>query len=223
MSDGEVEHGEATDARDLFAWLSREVHELVSHVPRVHAPSPIGFLRDCVAANRPALITGAFDDWPALERWSLDYLADCMGGAKISVNVTPDGRGDALLSTDGWDVSGIRNDEERPGEVFVQPEERQMTLREFADMLERPAAIHGDAHASLRPPVPYVSRQCSSLLEEFPALLGDCASEMPFASEALGKPPDAVSTLVNESQHLGAHLCCHLVKRPIRWSRLTCG
>ena len=107
MSDGEADNGEPADARDLFAWLSREVHELVSHVPRVHgAPSPIQFLREFVSANRPVVVTDAFNDWPAMERWSLDYLADAMGDTKISVNVTPDGRGDALLSTRGWTVSG---------------------------------------------------------------------------------------------------------------------
>jgi jumonji domain-containing protein 7 len=90
MSDGEADNGEPADARDLFAWLSREVHELVSHVPRVHgAPRPIQFLRDFVSANRPVVVTDAFNDWPAMERWSLDYLADAMGDTKISVNVTP--------------------------------------------------------------------------------------------------------------------------------------
>ena len=64
----------------------------VSHVPRVHSPSPIGF-PETISSNRPAVITGAFDDWPAMERWNLDYLADAMGDAKVSVNVTPDGRG----------------------------------------------------------------------------------------------------------------------------------
>ena len=156
MSDGESENGEAANARDLFAWLSREVRELVSHVPRIHSPSPIGFLRDHVSSNRPAVITGAFDDWPAMERWNLDYLADAMGDAKVSVNVTPDGRGDALLSTDGWTVSGL-GDDEMPGEVFVQPEEREMTLREFATMLATPRAdLDANAHASRQSAVPYV-------------------------------------------------------------------
>ena len=201
MSDGEAENGEAANARDLFAWLSREVRELVSHVPRVHSPSPIGFLRDHVSSNRPAVITGAFDDWPAMERWNLDYLADAMGDAKVSVNVTPDGRGDALLSTDGWTVSGLGDDEMKPGEVFVQPEEREMTLREFATMLATPTEDpDANAHASRRPAVPYVSRQCGSLLEEFPSLVDDCADEIPFASEALGKRPDAVNLWIGDER-----------------------
>ena len=200
VSDGESENGEAANARDLFAWLSREVRELVSHVPRIHSPSPIGFLRDHVSSNRPAVITGAFDDWPAMERWNLDYLADAMGDAKVSVNVTPDGRGDALLSTDGWTVSGL-GDDEMPGEVFVQPEEREMTLREFATMLATPTAdLDANAHASRQSAVPYVSRQCGSLLEEFPSLVNDCADEVPFASEALGKPPDAVNLWIGDER-----------------------
>ena len=202
MSDGEADNGEPADARDLFTWLSREVHELVSHVPRVHgAPSPIQFLREFVSANRPVVVTDAFNDWPAMERWSLDYLADAMGDTKISVNVTPDGRGDALLSTRGWTVSGTGDDEKTPDEVFVVPEERKMTMREFVDMLETPVGDdHGDVHPSHRPPVPYVSRQCGSLLEEFPKLVGDCSHEMRFASDAMGKAPDAVNLWIGDER-----------------------
>ena len=202
MSDGEADNGEPADARDLFTWLSREVHELVSHVPRVHgAPSPIQFLREFVSANRPVVVTDAFNDWPAMERWSLDYLADAMGDTKISVNVTPDGRGDALLSTRGWTVSGTGDDEKTPDEVFVVPEERTMTMREFVDMLETPVGDdHGDVHPSHRPPVPYVSRQCGSLLEEFPKLVGDCSHEMRFASDAMGKAPDAVNLWIGDER-----------------------
>ena len=90
MSDGEADNGEPADARDLFTWLSREVHELVSHVPRVHgAPSPIQFLRDFVSANRPVVVTDAFNDWPAMERWSLDYLADAMGDTDAAMPCYP--------------------------------------------------------------------------------------------------------------------------------------
>ena len=200
MSDGEADNGEPADARDLFVWLSREVHELVSHVPRVQrAPTPIQFLREFVSANRPVVVKDAFNDWPAMERWSLDYLADAMGDTNVSVNVTPDGRGDALLSTRGWTVSGTG--EETPDEVFVQPEERTMTMREFVDMLETPVGDdHGDVHPSHRPPVPYVSRQCGSLLEEFPKLVSDCAHEMRFASDAMGKAPDAVNLWIGDER-----------------------
>ena len=51
-----------------------------------------------------------------------------------------------------------------------------------------------------RPPVPYVSRQCGSLLEEFPKLVGDCSHEMRFASDAMGKAPDAVNLWIGDER-----------------------
>lgn len=82
----EAENGEAADAPDLFAWLSREVHELCSsHVPRIAGPpSAITFLRDHVASNRPCVVRGAFDHWPALQKWTPEYLSEVMGDAEVS-------------------------------------------------------------------------------------------------------------------------------------------
>ena len=59
---------------------------------------------------------------------------------------------------------------------------------------------HGDVHPSHKPPVPYVSRQCGSLLEEFPKLVGDCSHEMAFASDAMGKAPDAVNLWIGDER-----------------------
>ena len=81
-----------------------------------------------------------------------------------------------------------------------------MTLREFATMLATPTEDpDANAHASRRPAVPYVSR-CGSLLEEFPSLVDDCADEIPFASQALGKRPDAVNLWIgDERSHTTFH------------------
>ena len=99
--------GDPSSARDVFAWLSREVHALTGPiVPRISTPTPLGFLRNFVSANRPCVVQGAFDHWPARTRWTTAYLRRAMGTKDVSVNVTPDGRGDALLSTAGWSVEG---------------------------------------------------------------------------------------------------------------------
>ena len=100
MSDGETENGERERARPLRVALARGARAGVPRPSRplavTHRLPPRPRLVD-----RPAVITGAFDDWPAMERWNLDYLADAMGDAKVSVNVTPDGRGDASPRTAG--------------------------------------------------------------------------------------------------------------------------
>ncbi len=45
------------------------------------------FLTHYYAANRPVLIEGLVDDWPALSRWNPDYLASTVPDAEIEVMV----------------------------------------------------------------------------------------------------------------------------------------
>ena len=165
------ENGDAAAAPDLFKWLSREVRELMPReVPVLETPpTALAFSRDFVAANRPCIVRGAVDHWPARELWTASYLSAALGDTPISVNVTPTGLGDALLSTEGVDLryreragaSGASssscddaNDEsskkpnnddgpnaprEKPPLVFVQPEARRISFSEFQ------ALARGDA------------------------------------------------------------------------------
>jgi hypothetical protein len=171
---------------------------------------------------------------------------------RVSVNVTPNGRGDALLDTAGWTVVGgggggnsgnsgggdsNSGDADAGGggagggggggepseasggvtlrldEVFITPEERSMTFGAFLDMLDAPdggsantcsgatagaaaagaataagaaapAAAGGSGGRGGGRAVPYVSRQCGSLVDEFSPLIADCAADLPWATEA---------------------------------------
>jgi len=87
-------------------------------------PDPLTFYRDYVAVGRPCVIRGAFDDWPALSKWSSDYLEDICGSAPISVDVTPMGHGDCLHRLDGV-------------HYFVQPEQRKTTLGAALEHISR--------------------------------------------------------------------------------------
>lgn len=51
-------------------------------VPVVDAIDPARFFAEFYAANRPVVLTGLVDHWPALEKWSLDYL-DGVAGDRI--------------------------------------------------------------------------------------------------------------------------------------------
>lgn len=37
-------------------------------------PEPLQFHRDWIAPNKPCIICNAFSHWPALSKWSPDYL-----------------------------------------------------------------------------------------------------------------------------------------------------
>ena len=150
--------------------LSLEARELYlsSEVPRLEkAPSPLEFLRDWVNPNAPVIIQNAFNGWPSLGKWNNNYLRSKIGQTTVTVAVTPNGYADAVV-----------------GEKFVLPEEREMKFSEFLDILE------GKSHD---PGIFYVQKQNSNLTDEFQGLCDEAASDIPWATEAFGKQPDAVN------------------------------
>ncbi|MCW3835677.1 cupin-like domain-containing protein [Sphingomonas canadensis] len=52
-------------------------------IPRVHRLSGQDFLDEYYAPGRPVIITGAMEGWPALERWTPEYLKQRVGAAPI--------------------------------------------------------------------------------------------------------------------------------------------
>ncbi|KAG8449438.1 hypothetical protein GDO86_016188 [Hymenochirus boettgeri] len=135
--------------------------------------SPLQFHREWLCPNRPCIIRNAINHWPALHKWTLDYLRSSIGYKKVSVAVTPNGYADAVYK-----------------DRFVMPEERTMLLSHFLDIMEK---------KTMSPGVFYIQKQCSNLTEEFSELLNDVESHIPWMSEALGKRPDAVNFWLGES------------------------
>jgi hypothetical protein len=46
-----------------------------------------GFLREYYTTNRPVIITGMMDDWPAMRKWNLDYFAREFGDRVVEVQM----------------------------------------------------------------------------------------------------------------------------------------
>nr|XP_054306439.1 bifunctional peptidase and (3S)-lysyl hydroxylase JMJD7 isoform X1 [Pongo pygmaeus] len=136
-------------------------------------PTPLHFYRDWVCPNRPCIIRNALQHWPALQKWSLPYFRATVGSTEVTVAVTPDGYADAVR-----------------GDRFMMPAERRLPLSFVLDVLEGRAQ---------HPGVLYVQKQCSNLPTELPQLLPDLESHVPWASEALGKMPDAVNFWLGEA------------------------
>ncbi|XP_073962621.1 jumonji domain containing 7 [Choristoneura fumiferana] len=90
---------------------------------------------------------------------------------KVTVAVTPNGLADGITVNE----KGI--------EHFVMPYEMEMTMAEFLDCLENKRENF----------IPYIQKQNSNLTEDFPELVCDVEPEIPFASEAFNKSPDAVN------------------------------
>lgn len=150
--------------------LSVEAEELYldSEIPIIEgAPTSLEFLRNYVSLNKPVVIKGAIDRWPAVHAWTNNYLRDKIGNKEVSVAVTPNGYADAVV-----------------GDRFVMPEERQMTISQFLDIMEGKVEANG---------IFYIQKQNSSLTLEFEELVGDIEKHIPWATEAFGKMPDAIN------------------------------
>ena len=149
--------------------LSREAVDLylgksVSEVGR--SPDPLQFYRDHVSHNRPLIIRGGISHWPALHRWSSQYLSDTLGDKEVTVTATPDGYADAAV-----------------GDNFMMPEERRMNMNQFLQNIDNPDDDE----------VLYIQKQNSNLTDEFREIMEDVDDEIEWASQAFGKSPDAIN------------------------------
>ncbi|XP_076308023.1 bifunctional peptidase and (3S)-lysyl hydroxylase Jmjd7-like isoform X1 [Tachypleus tridentatus] len=163
-------HIASKDILESFEKLSKDFLELSlsSEVSLVESlPTPLEFLKKWVMPNVPVLFRQAVRHWPALKKWTNQYLRDKIGQKEVTVAVTPTGYGDAVC--DGY---------------FVMPEERKMTMNSFINILEG----HGQDNY-----VYYIQKQNSNLTEEFEELVSDVAMELSWATSAFGVEPDAVN------------------------------
>jgi len=71
---------------DTYRRLSR-MDPASGEVPRRHKLSRDEFRDEYYATNRPVIITGMMDDWPAMRKWNLDYFAETFGDREIEVQV----------------------------------------------------------------------------------------------------------------------------------------
>jgi len=64
----------------------------VRDLPRIGAPSVATFRDSHVRPRRPVLVQGLVADWPAVRRWSLDYLTTAFGRTPITTARLEDGQ-----------------------------------------------------------------------------------------------------------------------------------
>jgi Family of unknown function (DUF6065)/Cupin-like domain len=63
------------------------LHPASTEVERRHKLPRDEFLREYYSTNRPVIITGMMDDWPAMTKWNLDYFASNFGDREVEVQM----------------------------------------------------------------------------------------------------------------------------------------
>lgn len=152
------------------------------------SPSEVGqrFLH-FVERSQPVILTGCVQHWPAITRWSHDYLRDTLGSRPVHVARTPDGLADAVTRTH---LSGAAH--------FAKAHEAPMPFCEFVDAIESPLHANEGCNGAARRAVHYCSHQNSSLEAEFEPIWGDVERSLPWADEAFGRSPAACNFWMGE-------------------------
>jgi hypothetical protein len=74
--------------REWLLTTYRKLNRMSAHsgqIERRHRLSRAEFLEEYYSTNRPVIITGMMDDWPAMRRWNLDYFAERFGDREVEV------------------------------------------------------------------------------------------------------------------------------------------
>jgi hypothetical protein len=137
-------------------------------VGRIEDPPSAVFFKRYVQANRPVVISGAMEGWPALDRWSWDYLAAVAG----------DRSGEVIVSRNGLYPDYV-----------TKPSPMAKVEMRFDEFLRR--AVPAPPSDSAEPPPPilepgetYYLYGKSYLLDAVPALRADLATPACLGPEA---------------------------------------
>lgn len=221
-----------------FEVLSDEVRELslgtTGDVERVKGPlSPVDFLRNYVLPGRPCIITDALDHWPALQKWSNEYLRSVLKTQSVSVHFTPDGRADALVdplhqlasyncpivpppplsspSSPSAAPSSRAPENETQKETVECDQSGLLFVSAYVEKLPFPEALELIVKGSgeggeIGEGVAYAQEQNGCFLSEYGELTGDAEVHIPWATEALGCMPEAVNLWIgNENAVTSFH------------------
>lgn len=127
------------DRLALVLRLRRELAAAAPDLPRHDRVDAATLMRDCFAANRPAVFTRAASDWPALTRWTPARLAACFGDAQVEVEVdraaAPNHEGRYVTMTLG-DFLARAADDEGSNDLYCIARNRNIARPALAPLLD---------------------------------------------------------------------------------------
>ncbi|KAM3500032.1 hypothetical protein MY10362_006767 [Beauveria mimosiformis] len=152
-------------------------------------PSPLDFMRH-VARNTPFVVRGGASSWRAFNKWDKDYLLSALAGQSVNVAVTPHGNADAPTASPAHEspLFAKPHEESQPFEGFLEYIISQETDPDFPQSAE----------------VRYAQTQNDNLRQEYQCLFKDAQKDIPFASIALQRPPEAINMWIGNSRSVTA-------------------
>ena len=149
--------------------------------PRIQMPDQQTFFQEFLFRSKPVIIKNGLKDWPAMQKWTADFLREVYGRKRVHVKLTPDGEFEGVESAtlwegyrDDWIPEVVRSQLQFPDLVVVRPATVEMSFSQFLDVI---ASNNRTYSAYL---------EYSSIPFHLP-LLEEDISEMPFLSGLLDR------------------------------------
>lgn len=105
-------------------------------------PSKLDFFRDYAFRSRPVVIENAVQNWPALKKWTPEYLRERYGDRNIHIKLTPDGVFEGVESARSWSdfsqdriPAAVKSQLQFPDLVVVRPATSEMKFSHFLDFI----------------------------------------------------------------------------------------
>ena len=100
------------------------------------------FFWSFLSVSRPVIIRGAINEWPAMKKWSMEYLREKYGRKEIHVKITQDGVFEGVEAaslwpgySDSWIPDRVRTQLSFPDLVVVRPATDEMAFGDFLDLV----------------------------------------------------------------------------------------
>ncbi|CAF1313960.1 unnamed protein product [Adineta ricciae] len=78
---------EDDDTEKDFNWMPIPILDPIKDIERVHCPSIEQFLTCYIQAKKPVILVGCMDHWPAMQKWSFDYLIQLAGDRTVPIEL----------------------------------------------------------------------------------------------------------------------------------------
>lgn len=105
------------------------------------------FFSEYLVRSKPVIITGAMDDWPAMSKWTTEYLREMYGNKSVHIKLTPKGEYEGIETASIWDSyqtfiipQAVLKQLPYPDLVVVRPATLNIRFSEFLDIIKNVSA-----------------------------------------------------------------------------------
>ncbi|KAK7098651.1 hypothetical protein V1264_002900 [Littorina saxatilis] len=121
---------------------NHKVFETAPKCERIDLPSKEDFINNYLFRSKPVIITGAMQSWPAMLKWTNQFLREQFGEKEVHIKLTPKGEYEGIEPADIWEAyntfkipPGVLKQLPYPDLVVVRPAGLSMNFAEFLNLV----------------------------------------------------------------------------------------